>query len=237
MVHRALRILAELRHESELAWNAQEQPPAPVPWDWWSNRFKGDPELSSVRHSQMSGGISRGDVFAAAARAVSSDSPSDWRRFAFCVILWGLGRTGRRSHGVNTMSDQNLVQNLRDVSAGLHNGDLVAAGRTIDSTDGVGISFGTKFLYFLHASSWNESNWPLIFDDKVAMSLSYLTGTSHLYLAPARPSWNGYSAYLRDMHTWAFVLGIEADDLEFGLFSCGTEIRERAMKLYREADL
>jgi hypothetical protein len=102
--------------------------------------------------------------------------------------------------------------------------NISGACHAFSSMKRCGISFLSKFLYF-QGRALNMERYPLIFDARVASAIGQLTSSnldflSILNISPKQDE-QSYSKYVMKVHNLANRYEIEAEKIEFFLFSRG----------------
>ena len=197
-------------------WRAAGSPPQPGtlwPRDLWltdlpqhADLFRGLPTL-----------LARADVRAACAGA-ADDANSAERAFV-AVMVWGFGSVGySRFRTANMLLTPHAPDRLLAVAQTLATAGPIAAYRCLADrsdcgVDGLGPSFGTKFLYFCQPSGAETT--ALILDKLVS---DWILENAGLALQPQPWSDRRYEAYLRQMHAWANELECAPDEVEQCIF-------------------
>lgn len=145
------------------------------------------------------------------------------------TMIWGhgFGQNGRPDNRGPWKVDQMLADfklsqiMLNAANNGLMVNDIISAHKAFDKMSRCGISFFSKFLYFL-GRAIGMINYPLIFDARVAKTLAQLTSTnpqifSILSFMPNQDAL-AYSIYVSEIHNIARQYSIEADKIEYFLF-------------------
>ena len=110
---------------------------------------------------------------------------------------------------------------LENAKHHLEKNDLCSAYTSFDKMQRCRVSFFSKYLYFL-GRSINMTDYPLIFDTRVAKTIGQLTSTniglfSILNIQPKQDPIS-YNTYVTSIHNIANELNIESEKIEYFLF-------------------
>lgn len=166
--------------------------------------------------------VDRAAVFTAARAAAESGDGGDALRALVTIFVWGCGTrarevTRRLRVFADTPADQvadRLLHALQvqDVDGPIEAYRALASG---DRVRGLGPAYYTKWLYFAGYGRVVGPRQPLIFDSRVAASLTRLTGDRWDPTQTAH-----YERYLDVTHAWADQWGAaDADVVEVALFA------------------
>lgn len=209
--------LAELR-ELVASWSAEGRPQQPgVPWprEGWLQGFF--PAHHYMLESTLPDRLDRAAVRAIGAHAAADASSAE---AAFITVrAWGDSANGYgpyRTYEILKIADAtdallSVARTLRDENA------LAAYRRLADGGDcrlvGLGVSFGTKYLYFCQPDG--QGRRALIQDRLMSRWLR-----EHAGRRLGSDAWREqqYAAYLEQMHVWAAELGCAPDELEMLIF-------------------
>ena len=136
--------------------------------------------------------------------------------FLACMI-WGFGDRGYAQHRTRKiMSAPNFMQILADTVDNLRKGDIAAAYTSLieNGPDGLGCSFGTKYLYF--ASPEDEKLKPIIVDALIAKAINEWTRSR---VNPLKMDANQYVKLIEEFSQASQALGLPSEVLEEILFS------------------
>ena len=138
------------------------------------------------------------------------------------TMLWGFAETGYGNYRTNlyisTPENIDLIKSAVD-AARLANYER--GFKLLKKIKFLGVSYITKVLYFASKAA-NHTNFCLIFDIRVATSLIQLTTPREIYqLVDIYPSskFQDYQAYNNLLHQIALENSLQADDVEFFLFT------------------
>jgi hypothetical protein len=205
--------LAQLR-EAVASWRERGSPPQPgIPWprDRWLEDFPSFRDL--VRRLPPT--LDREAVAAVARRASSSDRAALDALVA--VMAWGHGdRPYAQFRGLVLMRQPRIASKLQAVASELDAKGAIAGYRLLmgdAQINGLGPSFGTKFLYF--AQDPADRPRALIHDRVIG---TWLVNVAGLPLKSEPSSVDRYAGYLRQMHAWADELACEPDEVEMCIF-------------------
>jgi hypothetical protein len=205
----ALRVLVERWRAAGSA----KQPGILWPRDLWiadlprfSDLLRGLPTL-----------LDRDAVRSACSESASSANEAELALVA--VMVWGQGNRGyARFRTGHILSNDNAAGRLHQTLRTLDADGVVAAyrrmSRKVDcGLDGLGPSFGTKYLYFCQSPGLRPM--ALVLDTLVA---EWLRDKGALNFRSEQWSDKTYEAYLRQMHAWAEELMCAPDELEQCIF-------------------
>ncbi|MGW4302068.1 8-oxoguanine DNA glycosylase OGG fold protein [Streptomyces sp. NPDC004646] len=167
--------------------------------------------------------VSRNDL--AQLRDRAGDDPDGLRDLFVAVMIWGSGTTNGRGPRYTdaALSDVRMQSVLRNTREAVRAGDLSGAYRQF-VLDGVGRSFFTKWFAAVDERDTTHDR-ALILDDRVFHSLNALGWTS--WQAAGTRHWpTRYATYVSSMHSWASLLGVRAEWLEWLLFHLNGRVDE-----------
>lgn len=137
------------------------------------------------------------------------------------TMIWGYANTGYGpfrtykyfSNKANKILIEESLEAVRD-------NKICTAFSILSQIKGLGISYISKVLYFAGRAR-GITNYPLIFDIRVARSLVSLSSNgvfdSILKVTPV-DSPESYSTYNNMLHEWAKRIDVEAEQIEYFLF-------------------
>jgi len=153
------------------------------------------------------------------------DSSVGFMKAFLLTMVWGFADTGYGTHRTNsyvsTEENRNKIQKALDWIKNDSQDSLKKAFKELKGIKGLGISYLTKVLYFATKAK-NESNYALIFDNRVATALIKLTTPREIYdIVNIGPSskYNDYEKFNRLIHKLANANLFNADQLEMYLFN------------------
>ena len=148
----------------------------------------------------------------------SSSISSDKLELGFLAcMIWGFGGRGYAQHRTRKIiSAPNFRQALADTVGHLKKGDVAAAYSSLieHGPDGLGCSFGTKYLYF--ASPDDFETKPIIVDALIAKAINEWTLSR---ANPLRMDSKQYVKLLEEFSQASQVLGLKPEVLEEILFN------------------
>ncbi len=178
------------------AWSPRKDEPFSFRRDVWEASLGKNTAVEAVlseldERSDRAEKIRRSDVHGMALRAASSDEERA-RQVFVASMMWGYGsqitRYNRMSNLGEILRGSELDSVLRSTNSALLQGDLHSAYLSFlrsnkTALTGIGPAFFTKYLYFAGAETVPDGcPPPLILDNLVARSLSWLLGSIHLYV-------------------------------------------------------
>lgn len=199
--------------EEWIAAGRPAQPPFPWPRDRWIAAFPAHREL----FERLPALLDRAAVAAVGAEAARS---RDCAVEAFLAVeAWGFGDRAYGPFRARRILDSNhgAPERLQAMALALAAEGTIAGCRALATSSRLvylGISFGTKLLYFCQPPDADPPR-ALILDDFVA---SWLDREVGFRAGVVEWSCTAYGRYLEHMHEWAAALGIEPDELEMCIF-------------------
>ena len=157
---------------------------------WWHDAFVGSEEIAATQRvdddvnwllDEHPSSLTRREIL-----DISHPDPlTQSRRVLIASLMWGYGTTVRRRPGrvddvAAFLANPSLGDRLSRCRNALSQGDVRDAYATFVNVRGIRSAFFTKFLYFFGRSLDADSEYPLILDTKVAVSLAWLTGYREL---------------------------------------------------------
>lgn len=205
--------LAQLR-EVVARWRRRGKQPQPgIPWprERWLRDLPGHRSVLN----RLPGRLDRSTIAAIARDAATSDDAAIESLVA--VMAWGHGRTGyAQSRAGKILAEPRVGRRLRLVAEMVDERGALAGYERLASdsrVEGLGPSFGTKFLYFVQDPTARPR--ALIHDRVMG---DWLIEVAGLPLKPEPYSLDRYGAYLRQMHAWADELECAPDEVEMSIF-------------------
>jgi len=139
-------------------------------------------------------------------------------------MIWGFGEANygpsRVSKMLNIDDEVNIILNNAKVAIS-ENGLIEAYNLIKNNIPQIGVSFISKFLYFL-GRGVSVDNYPLIFDKRVATTMVRLCGleTDVYEIINIQPKTSAvsYKKYNDLIHNEAERINVEADQIEYFLF-------------------
>ena len=197
------------------------------PNHWLNYDFKNPLITASLIYiiDNYSDGISRQDIIT----YLSSQDRSLLIGFLMTMI-WGHGYSEySRSDNRGPWKVAQMLDNLElaeeilgDANENLKNNNIIGAYNAFQNMKRCRVNFFSKFLYFL-GKALKMTNYPLIFDVRVAKTIAQLTSTnlqlcSILNVQPEQDP-NSFNIYVTEMHNISRRYNVEADKIEFFLFN------------------
>jgi len=169
--------------------------------------------------------ISRQDII-----AYLSDHNNSLMTGFIMSMIWGHGYTGNnRPDNRGPWKLARMLSNLgtadgifQDVYASLSESNIINAHRAFIPMPRCRVAYFSKFLYFL-GKALQMINYPLIFDKRVATGIATLgledSVLRHTLDVNPNPDAISYNVYVTEIHRNAELLHVDADKIEFFLFS------------------
>jgi hypothetical protein len=205
--------LIQLR-DAVASWRRRGSPPQPgIAWphDRWRAVFPAFRDL----FGHLPAKLDRTAIAAVARGAPTSELAA--LEALVAVMVWGHGdRPYAQFRGLALLAQPAIGANLQAVAAALESKGALAAYRLLAGTariEGLGPSFGTKFLYF--AQPPTDRPRSLIHDRVIG---TWLVEAAGLTLKSEPYSVDRYGRYLRQMQAWAEELACEPDEVEMCIF-------------------
>jgi hypothetical protein len=138
------------------------------------------------------------------------------------TMIWGFDATGYGPFRTNAyLSDRHNCILIANSLNSMVDGDVDSAYLSLKGIKGLGMSYISKVLYFA-GKARKLNKYPLIFDIRVARALVSLSSRGAfnriLNITPVN-SLKSYSEYNSLLHNWAEKLEVDADQIEYFLFS------------------
>lgn len=187
----------------------------------WIERL---PEFSAVI-AELPAELDRAAVLREVERLAAAP---DWPVSSFVVTqIWGYGTRGYGPARVRAVLDEagerarpGLAEAVRRLGAGTPEDGLEVLAGQEHRLKGLGMSFATKFLFFM-----DPHRRALVLDDFIA---GWLKDNAGLRLTLHPLSKRHYGRYLEVMHAWSGALGLEPATLEEVLFAEAANSRPRS---------
>jgi hypothetical protein len=138
------------------------------------------------------------------------------------TMIWGFNNAGYGPHRANNyltgaINNRLIKESLNAVDVG----DIDGAFKKLSGIDKLGVSYISKILYFA-CKAKDIEKYPLIFDIRVARAIVSLSTSGKfdkiLDIKPAK-TLRAYKEYNELLHSWAKELRVDADKIEYFLFS------------------
>jgi hypothetical protein len=189
-------------------------------YDNWANHFTKKKLLDCVDEYKARK-ITRNTVIKSYAEYYKSSANGIDKPFLLTMI-WGFDATGYGPFRTNAyLSGRHNRSMITHSLNSMFDGDIDSAYLSLKEIKGLGLSYISKILYFA-GKARRLNPYPLIFDIRVARALVSLSsgGTFNriLNITPVN-SLKSYKEYNSLLHNWAEQLEVDADQIEYFLFS------------------
>ena len=138
------------------------------------------------------------------------------------TMIWGFNNAGYGPYRTNKyLTDSINSKIIKESLNAIDIGNIDSAFKQLSKVNGLGISYISKILYFA-CKAKNVERYPLIFDIRVARAIvSLSTDGKFDNMLDVKPAKNlqAYQAYNKMLHNWAEEFKVEADQIEYFLFS------------------
>ena len=198
----------------------------------WQNHFAEDAEVMQLVKEFDDGkfrrGISRPQVVALAPKG-EEPSFAELRPLFVATMMWGYGPAGYGPwRTCKALHDPRIETALPDAYRRILNHELEAARRGF-AVNWCGLSFSTKFFYFIGRAHNIRPPLPLILDMRVIGNLCHYAPELADTIASCQRNdndevvsfyvySNGYLLYMNTLNDWAKKMNVKPDQLEFFLW-------------------